>query len=88
MNKVNVTTSFNKDDKIKMDKMLKELGITFSAALNMFVKQSIRENRLPLSLDLNVDTQKVLRDVQNNIDLSKPYDNIKDFWKDMLSDDW
>ena len=87
MNKVNVTTSFNKDDKIKMDKMLKELGITFSAALNMFVKQSIRENRLPLSLDLNVDTQKVLRDVQNNIDLSKPYDNIKDFWKDMLSDD-
>lgn len=87
MNKVNVTTSFNKDDKIKMDKMLKELGITFSAALNMFVKQSIRENRLPLSLDLNVDTQRVLRDVQNNIDLSKPYDNIKDFWKDMLSDD-
>lgn len=70
-----------------MDKMLKELGITFSAALNMFVKQSIRENRLPLSLDLNVDTQRVLRDVQNNIDLSKPYDNIKDFWKDMLSDD-
>lgn len=88
MNKVNVTTSFNKDDKIQMDKMLKELGITFSAALNMFVKQSIRENRLPLSLDLNVDTQRVLRDVQNNIDLSKPYDNIKDFWKDMLSDDW
>lgn len=87
MNKVNVTTSFNKDDKIQMDKMLKELGITFSAALNMFVKQSIRENRLPLSLDLNVDTQRVLRDVQNNIDLSKPYDNIKDFWKDMLSDD-
>ena len=87
MNKVNVTTSFNKDDKIQMDKMLKELGITFSAALNMFVKQSIRENRLPLSLDLNVDTQRVLRDVQNNIDLSKPYDNMKDFWKDMLSDD-
>ncbi len=88
MNKVNVTTSFNKDDKIQMDKMLKELGITFSAALNMFVKQSIRENRLPLSLDLNVDTQRVLRDVQNNIDLSKPYNNMEDFWKDMLSDDW
>ncbi len=87
MNKVNVTTSFNKDDKIQMDKMLKELGITFSAALNMFVKQSIRENRLPLSLDLNVDTQRVLRDVQNNIDLSKPYNNMEDFWKDMLSDD-
>lgn len=88
MNKVNVTTSFNKDDKIQMDKMLKELGITFSAALNMFVKQSIRENRLPLSLDLNVDTQRVLRDVQNNIDLSKAYNNMEDFWKDMLSDDW
>lgn len=87
MNKVNVTTSFNKDDKIQMDKMLKELGITFSAALNMFVKQSIRENRLPLSLDLNVDTQRVLRDVQNNIDLSKAYNNMEDFWKDMLSDD-
>ena len=87
MNKVNVTTSFNKDDKIQMDKMLKELGITFSAALNMFVKQSIRENRLPLSLDLNVDTQRVLRDVQNNIDLSKPYNNMEDFWKDMFSDD-
>lgn len=87
MNKVNVTTSFNKDDKIQMDKMLKELGITFSAALNMFVKQSIRENKLPLSLDLNVDTQRVLRDVQNNIDLSKPYNNMEDFWKDMFSDD-
>lgn len=46
MTKVNVTFSLNKEDKDKMDQLLSQLGMTFSGALNMFVKQSVREQAL------------------------------------------
>lgn len=43
------------DEKIKeqAEKIYEELGITMSAAINVFLKQTIRENGLPFELKLN-----------------------------------
>lgn len=84
MTKVNVTFSLNKED--KMDQLLSQLGMTFSGALNMFVKQSVREQALPLNLSLKTSGSNLLDDINGNANISKPYDNVRDLFKDLLNE--
>lgn len=53
MEKTNLTTSIDKKDKEMFQDLVNKLGLNISVAFNMFVKQSIRNNSLPLDLTLN-----------------------------------
>ena len=86
MSKVNVTFSLNKEDKDKMDQLLSQLGMTFSGALNMFVKQSVREQALPPNLSLKTSGSNLLDDINGNANISKPYDNVRDLFEDLLNE--
>ncbi|MBS5946615.1 MAG: type II toxin-antitoxin system RelB/DinJ family antitoxin [Peptoniphilus harei] len=86
MTKVNVTFLLNKEDKDKMDQLLSQLGMTFSGALNMFVKQSVREQALPLNLSLKTSGSNLLDDINGNANISKPYDNVRDLFEDLLNE--
>lgn len=55
------------NDKEKFINLVDELGLNVSTAINMFVKQSIRENALPLNLKLNY-TEKISEDIMNEYD--------------------
>lgn len=52
MNKINLTVSVDNDDKESFNALVSELGLNISAAINMFIKQSIRNQALPLDLSL------------------------------------
>lgn len=67
MSKSNLTISMDKNDKEKFINLVDELGLNVSTAINMFVKQSIRENALPLNLKLN-NTEKISEDIMNEYD--------------------
>lgn len=86
MTKVNVNFSLNKEDTDKMDQLLSQLGMTFSGALNMFVKQSVREQALPLNLSLKTSGSNLLDDINGNANISKPYDNVRDLFEDLLNE--
>lgn len=53
MEKTNLTISIDKKDKEIFQDLVNKLGLNISVAFNMFVKQSIRNNSLPLDLTLN-----------------------------------
>ena len=53
MEKTNLTISIDKKDKEMFQDLVNKLGLNISEAFNMFVKQSIRNNSLPLDLTLN-----------------------------------
>lgn len=67
MSKSNLTISMDTNDKEKFINLVDELGLNVSTAINMFVKQSIRENALPLNLKLNY-TEKISEDIMNEYD--------------------
>lgn len=67
MSKSNLTISMDKNDKEKFINLVDELGLNVSTAINMFVKQSIREDALPLNLKLN-NTEKISEDIMNEYD--------------------
>lgn len=52
MSKVNLTISVDDKDKDVFSDLVSELGMNVSVAINMFIKQSIRYNALPLSLSI------------------------------------
>ncbi|SMB87065.1 DNA-damage-inducible protein J [Peptoniphilus asaccharolyticus DSM 20463] len=52
MSKVNLTISVDDKDKDVFSDLVSELGMNVSVAINMFIKQSIRHNALPLSLSI------------------------------------
>lgn len=53
MEKTNLTISLDKKDKEMFQDLVNKLGLNISVAFNMFVKQSIRNNSLPVDLTLN-----------------------------------
>ncbi len=67
MSKSNLTISMDKNDKEKFLNLVDELGLNVSTAINMFVKQSIRENALPLNLKIN-NIEKISEDIMNEYD--------------------
>ena len=67
MSKSNLTIAMDKNDKEKFINLVDELGLNVSTAINMFVKQSIRENALPLNLKIN-NIEKTSEDIMNEYD--------------------
>ena len=47
-----VNIRIDDDLKEKAEIFLNELGFTFSSAFNVFIKQAIRERRIPFDIDL------------------------------------
>ena len=49
----NITIRIDKDIKQEADILFAELGLTFNTAINVFLRQSIREGRIPFMISLN-----------------------------------
>lgn len=61
MNTVNVTLRMDKNIKEQAEKLFNDLGLNISTAFNVFVRQALREQRIPFTIG---------RDVPNGVTLS------------------
>ena len=63
----NITNRIDSEIKKEADILFKDLGITFSSAVNMFIRQAIREQRIPFQISKNSNIQfaedKTLEDI-------------------------
>lgn len=53
MNNVNVTIRMDKDLKKKADVLFGELGFNLTTALNIFVRQAVRDQAIPFDITCN-----------------------------------
>lgn len=53
MASVNVTIRLDENLKKAADELFSDLGLSMNAALNMFIKQSVREQRIPFEVTRN-----------------------------------
>jgi DNA-damage-inducible protein J len=89
------TTNIN----IRMDKKLKEqaeslfseLGMNMTTAFNIFVRQSVRQGKIPFEISLetpNAETMEAIREVQEmkkNPSLGKSYTDVDEMMKELLA---
>ena len=57
MESTNLNIRTEKEVKIAAEKIFSELGINMSTAVNMFLRQTIRENGIPFSLKLSPNAE-------------------------------
>ena len=74
------------DVKNNAKKIFAELGMDLTTAVNIFLRQSIREHGMPFELKLRVpndETLEAIRQVNNKEDLSKPFSSISELMEDL-----
>ena len=54
------------NDKIQADNLFKKLGITTNSAINMFIKQSIRLQKLPFTPSLETPNNKLMNALEES----------------------
>ena len=89
MTQSNISIRIDEKLKQKFDSLCEELGLTMSAAINMFVKAVVREQRIPFELSLNTpnaETLKAIEDVEKGIGLSQKFESAEDAINSMLED--
>ena len=76
--------------KIAFDKFCQEIGLSVSAAFNIFAKTVVREQRIPFELTTEVPneiTRRAIENARNGIGLSKGFHSVSELMEDLYADD-
>lgn len=68
MANVNVTIRMDETLKKQANELFSDFGLSLNAALNKFVKQSVREQRIPFEITRNVPA-KIWKTFQRNLSI-------------------
>ena len=92
MKKVSTNISIDADVKIKAQELFEDLGIDLSTAINLFLKQSIRENAIPFSVCReipNADTIAAMKEadeMEKRPEQYKRYSSFAEILDEVISD--
>lgn len=91
MSTVNVTLRVDEELKSEAETLFSDLGLTFNSAMNVFLRQSVREQRIPFVLKKNIpnaDTLEALEEVRKmkeDPSIGKTYSDVDAMMEDLLS---
>lgn len=92
MAKVSTNISIDADVKAKAQELFSDLGLDMSTAINIFLRQAIRENAIPFNVYReipNADTiaaMKEVEEIKRYPENYKRYHSFNDALKEVLSD--
>lgn len=87
MAKVSTSISLDADVKAKAQELFADFGLDLSTAINIFLRQSIRENCIPFTIQRevpNADTIAAMKeadDMVNHPERYETFDNMDDLMK-------
>ena len=56
----NVSIRIDKDIKAQADALFAEFGLNFTTAVNMFLRQTLREGKIPFTISLNQPNKETI----------------------------
>ena len=86
MSSVNMTIRMDRETKEQAQNLFSKFGLDMTTAINMFLKQSIREEAIPFNLTLNIpnkETIKAINDVKNNRNMSRVFSSVDELMEDL-----
>ncbi|MBR2893707.1 MAG: type II toxin-antitoxin system RelB/DinJ family antitoxin [Clostridia bacterium] len=90
MSTVNVTFRIDENLKADADELFSDLGLSLSAAFNMFLRQSLREQGIPFAVtrkEPNTETLAAIEEVINRRNLHGPFNTVEDLMEDLNAED-
>lgn len=74
--------------KAQAESLFNDLGLTMSAAINLFLRRSISEQGIPFAISrYSTETIQAMNDTDNGVGLSKVYHSAGDMLSDILDGD-
>jgi DNA-damage-inducible protein J len=86
MSTVNVTFRVDSELKREADKLFDDLGMSLSTAFNIFLRQSVREQRLPFLVTKNANarlTATAMESAQQDRDMRGPFEDVSELMEDL-----
>lgn len=87
-----VSTNIKIDPDLKKESQIlfEQLGLSLSTAINMFLRQSVREQAIPFRVGNpipNSETLKAIEDARKGIGLSRGFSSVAELMEDLNADD-
>lgn len=87
-----VTTSIKLDPDLKRESqaLFERLGLSWSAAVTLFLRQAVREQAIPFRVGeptYNEETLRTIREARQGLNLRGPYHSVEELIADLESDD-
>lgn len=90
MSKTTANISIDSDIKAKAQALFAELGMDLSTAINVFLRQAIRENAIPFAVTKDTPnelTKQAIEDVRQGKNLSREFHTVAELMEDLYADD-
>lgn len=90
MSQTNVNIRMDEDTKKKFELFCTEIGLSVSAAFNIFARTVVREQRIPFELSAeipNSETKRAIENARNGVSLSKEFHSVDELMEDLNADD-
>lgn len=90
MAKVSTNISIDADIKKQAQELFAELGMDLSTAINIFIRQSLRQHSIPFEITADVpneETKRAIENVRNGIGLSRGFNSVSELMEDLYADD-
>lgn len=89
MAKVSTNISIDADTKKQAQKMLADMGLDLSTAVNIFLRQVIEERAIPFIIRKvqNNDTIAAIENVNNGVNLSREFHSVAELMENPNADD-
>lgn len=87
-NTININIQVDSDLKKKAEEIYSELGLDLSAAINIFLRSSVRNGGIPIDLCLdtyNDETLSAIEDATSGDRLSNPFDSVSSLMEELNS---
>ncbi len=87
-----VSTNIKIDPVLKQEsqELFESFGLSLSSAINMFLRQAVREQAIPFRVGNpipNAVTLKAIEDARNGIGLSRGFSSVSELMEDLDADD-
>lgn len=92
MAKTTTTITIDSNIKAQAQELLADFGLDLSTAINIFLRQTVRENAIPFSISREVpnsDTIAAMKEVEEmkkHPELYKSYDDVNKMMEDILGE--
>lgn len=89
MSKTTANISIDSEVKAKAQELFADFGMDLSTAINIFLRQAIRENAIPFEISREVpneETKKAIENVRKGEGLSKGFHTVAELMEDLYAD--
>ena len=86
----NLNIRIDEELKKQSEEIFNELGLTMSAALTVFLRQTVRSKGIPFDMRLNIpneETIMAIQDVNLGRNMSRPFSGVRELMEDLDADD-